>query len=154
MRIEPIPSLGLPASPRTSVAREKRGSAISAVKLARPARTVRQVDREILTRIAGGGLLLCETELRYQLARRGHHRRDLLELLADLERRGLIESETHYRLTLEGAAEVPARDRPAAPAISSIPWSSPPRPSPIIPPTRPSRRARRNPAGRLAAPRT
>jgi hypothetical protein len=116
-------------------------------------KTPTELEREILTRIARGGLLICETELRYQLERRGHNRLDLLEVLTDLERRGLIESETHFRLTPAGAGRVPARDQPAPRAISSIPWSSPPRPSRTIPPARTSRRARRNPSGPPGPPR-
>jgi hypothetical protein len=155
MRTEPTRSSGLPASTGVPTPRAKRGAAIRVVKAATPARLTRdtrELDREVLTTIARGGLLICETELRYQLARRGQDRPDLLELLADLERRGLIESETHYRLTATGAQRVSASDRPAPRAISSIPWSTPPRPSPIVPRARASRGARRKPAGRAAAP--
>lgn len=100
---------------------------MSAVKAPAPSRAPRhtaELDREILTRVVRGGLLICETELHYQFARHGPDRSDLLDLLADLEQRGLIESEMHFRLTAEGAARVPARDRPAPRAISSIPWSA------------------------------
>jgi hypothetical protein len=83
-----------------------------------------EVEREILTRIARGGLLICETELRYQLHRHGHERADLLAVLANLEQQGSIESEIHYRLTPSGAARVPTSHRPAPGGISSIPWSS------------------------------
>lgn len=100
-------------------------SAITAVA-PQATKTPAELEREILTRIARGGLLICETELRYQLRRRGHERPDLLELLADLEHRGLIQSETHYRLTAEGAARVPVADRPSPRAISSIPWTTSP----------------------------
>jgi hypothetical protein len=98
-------------------------SAITAVA-PQATETPAKLEREILTRIARGGLLICETELRYQLRRRGHERPDLLELLADLKHRGLIQSETHYRLTAEGAARVPVADRPSPRAISSIPWTT------------------------------
>lgn len=159
MRSQPIPSPGLPASPQPSVARGRRATAIGAGKVAArgaAARTAAALDREILTRIARGGLLICETELRYQLHRRGHDRPDLLELLADLEQRGLIESEIHFRLTLEGAARVPARDRPAARAISSIPWASAsagaareaPRAAAALRPASPARRSRRRNSSR------
>src|SRR5450755_2649922 len=109
------------------------GTAMSAVTAAAPARAARgtaHTEREVLTRIARGGLLICETELRYQLQRRGMDLGSLPGLLADLQHRGLIESETHYRLTAAGAALVPAGgDRPAPRALSSIPWSSPPTPA-------------------------
>jgi hypothetical protein len=85
------------------------------------------LDVEVLTRVARGGLLICEGELRYQLARRGHDPTACVPgLLADLEQRGLIESAVHYRLTLAGAQLVPAAERPAPAAISSIPWTVPP----------------------------
>ena len=114
MRTEPTPSAGLPATARPPARTADRSTS---------ATQARQLDRKILTRIASGGLLICETELCYQLARRDHDRPDLLELLAELEQRGLIESEIHFRLTAHGAGRVPARDRPAPRAISSIPWT-------------------------------
>lgn len=83
-----------------------------------------ELEREVLTRIARGGLLICETELGYQLHRCGHEHPDLIALLAELEHRGLIESEMHYRLTPSGAARVPDSDRPASRGVSSIPWGS------------------------------
>jgi hypothetical protein len=103
-------------------------------------------DFEILTRIARGGLLICEVELRYQLARRGHDLASLPDLLAGLEQCGLIESAVHYRLTPAGAKFVPAAERPAAAAISSIPWAAPPLP------TVPSSRARRSSASTAPRP--
>lgn len=100
-------------------------SAVTAAPPARAARGTAHTEREVLTRIARGGLLICETELRYQLQRHGMDLAALPGLLADLQQRGLIESETHYRLTAAGAALVPGGDRPAPRALSSIPWSSP-----------------------------
>jgi hypothetical protein len=98
---------------------------MSAITAAAPARRTapdtREPHREILTRIARAGLLICETELRYQLAHHGHHGPELLDLLAELQQQGLIESEIHYRLTPEGVALVPAPDRPAPRAISKHP---------------------------------
>jgi hypothetical protein len=85
-----------------------------------------EVDSELLTSIARGGLLICEAELRYQLARRGHDMASLPTVLAGREERGLIESAVHYRLTPAGAQLVPADERPAPLAISSIPWAAPP----------------------------
>jgi hypothetical protein len=81
-----------------------------------------ELERQVLTQIARGGLLICETELRYQLQRHGVRANDLLGLLVDLEQQGLIESAMHYRLTEKGRKRLPARQRPAAPAISGIPW--------------------------------
>ncbi len=87
------------------------------------------LDVEVLTRVARGGLLICEAELRYQLARRSHGPARVPGLLADLEQRGLIESAVHYRLTPAGAQLVPAAERPAPAAISSVPWTVPPTPA-------------------------
>ena len=56
-----------------------------------------ELERQVLTRIARGDLLICETELRYQLQRRAFQANDLLGLLVDLEQQGLIESAMHYR---------------------------------------------------------
>jgi len=81
-----------------------------------------ELERQVLTQIARGGLLICETELRYQLQRHGFQANDLLSLLVDLEQQGLIESAMHYRLTQKGQKRLPARQRPAARAISGIPW--------------------------------
>jgi hypothetical protein len=115
---------------------------MSAITAAAPARRTapdtREPHREILTRIARAGLLICETELRYQLAHHGHHGPELLDLLAELQQQGLIESEIHYRLTPAGAERLPPAERPAPQAIGSIPWSSPP---PAVPAAGPSARA-------------
>jgi hypothetical protein len=89
-------------------------NAVTAAVPSRVAHNAAELEREILTRIARGGLLICETELRYQLRRHAHeHDHHLLNLLATLEQRGLIESETHYRLTPVGVARVPPGDLPA-----------------------------------------
>lgn len=91
---------------------------------------VRELEREVLLRLARGGLSVWDTELRYQLNRHGHPLENVPGLLADLQRRGLIEAEMHYRLTSAGAQLVPAAMRPAPIAISSTPWSNPPLPLP------------------------
>jgi hypothetical protein len=119
----------------------------AAARTHRTALDTREPQREILTRIARGGLLICETELRYQLARHGHHGPELLDLLAELEQQGLIESAIHYRLTPQGAALVPALDRPAPLAISSIPWTSA---TPRRPQKAPSRSRLRRPRTRTS----
>jgi len=103
-----------------------------------------ELEREVLARLARGGLSVWDTELRHQLRRRGHPLEALPGVLADLQRRGLIEAEMHYRLTPAGAELVPAAMRPAPIAISSAPWSNPP----LSPPTR---RRRARPAARAVA---
>jgi hypothetical protein len=100
---------------------------MSALPAVAPAATdPAQTEREILTRIARGGLLISEEELYYQLDRHGIDVRLLHDLLGDLQRRGLIESQTHYRLTPPGAELVPAGDRPARAGISPTRWPSAP----------------------------
>ncbi|MGO9754646.1 MAG: hypothetical protein ACLP50_16020 [Solirubrobacteraceae bacterium] len=87
-----------------------------------------KLDHEILLRIARGGLHIADAELRYQLGRRGGPLGRLAGLLVDLQRRGLIEAEMHYRLTPAGAKLLHAHERPAARALSSLPWSNLPLP--------------------------
>jgi hypothetical protein len=116
-------------------------------ELTRPAgRTIppAQLDLHlgILTRIARGGLHIPDAELRYQLARHAQPSERLPQRLADLQRRGLIEAETHYRLTRAGAQLLPADQRPAERAIGGIPWANQPLPPPLS----------RRPARRRAAP--
>lgn len=73
-------------------------------------------NRQVLVRIDRGGLRICEAELRYQLERKDHHplARDpaLLDLLADLEEAGLVESALHFRLTDRGRAALPLDHQP------------------------------------------
>jgi len=56
-----------------------------------------------------------ERELRYQLVRKDNHplahERELLDVLADLEDKGLVESELSFRLTAEGRALLAGLDR-------------------------------------------
>jgi hypothetical protein len=63
-------------------------------------------DQRILVRVARGGIHIGEGELRYQLERKDNHplaqADELLDVLADLEARGLIEAELCFRLTPEG----------------------------------------------------
>ena len=70
-------------------------------------RSPEDLQREILVRIDRGGLHICEAELRRKLRweERGHG--SLLALLDELERRGLIESAIHFRLTEHGRAHLP-----------------------------------------------
>jgi len=85
-----------------------------------------QTERDVLTRIARGGLLISQEELYYQLQRHGVNPGRTPALLADLQQRGLIESQTHYRLTPSGAELVPPGDRPVPAAIIPTRWSSTP----------------------------
>jgi hypothetical protein len=109
-----------------------------------------QLDTDVLTRIARGGLLISEAELSYQLARRGHDLATLPGLLAGLEDRGLIESAVHYRLTPAGAQLLPTAERPAPAGMSSIPWTVVPAPARSLSARarRPSARTTRRPAAR------
>jgi hypothetical protein len=68
-------------------------------------------ERQILARVSrliGGP----ERELRYQLERKDDHplarREELLDVLAELEDRGLVVSELHFRLTEAGHAALDA----------------------------------------------
>jgi hypothetical protein len=76
-------------------------------------------ERQILVRI-DGGIKISEEELRYQLDRKDQHplARDerLIDVLADLEERGLITSMLCFRLTArgrEGRARSPGARRAA-----------------------------------------
>lgn len=81
-------------------------------------------QREILARIDRGGLAICEAELRHKLRRNEARLGSLLDVLADLEASGLVESALHFRLTDRGRAELPADYHPPVRAGSSIPWAS------------------------------
>jgi hypothetical protein len=63
-------------------------------------------DRQILVRVDRGGIHIGEGELRYQLQRKDAHplaqEDELLDVLADLEARGLLEAELCFRLTAHG----------------------------------------------------
>ena len=64
---------------------------------------------QILRRITRG-LLIGEGELRYQLERKDNHplaqADELLDVLAELEQRGLVQSELCFRLTADGRARL------------------------------------------------
>ena len=68
-------------------------------------------DTTILNRIGRGGMMISETELRYQL-RNDPAAAELLEQLADLEAQGMIESQLYFRLTEAGEAKVPGERPP------------------------------------------
>ena len=66
-----------------------------------------ELQQEILARIDRAGLHVCEAELRHKLRWDERKHGSLLELLDELERRGLIECALHFRLTDEGRAQLP-----------------------------------------------
>ena len=95
----------------------------------RPSRPLSPDERQILVRIEQGGLAICEAQLRYQLETKDEHplagRLERLDVLAELEQRGLIESALHFRLTARGRAELPDGSPPRgrAGAPDGIPWT-------------------------------
>jgi hypothetical protein len=92
--------------------------AIATEQLAIPA----ELEQEILLRIDRAALHICEAELRYQL--RWDERRDgtLLEVLDELERRGLVESSLHFRLSERGRGRLPDNYEPPLRYGTGIPW--------------------------------
>jgi len=62
------------------------------------------LEREILSRIDRAGLHICEAELRHTLRWDERTHGSLLELMAELEATGLIESALHFRLTDQGSS--------------------------------------------------
>jgi hypothetical protein len=81
-----------------------------------------ELEQEILVRIDRAALHICEAELRYQL--RWDERRDgsLLEALDELERRGLVESSLHFRLSERGRAQLPDDYELPLRYGTGIPW--------------------------------
>jgi hypothetical protein len=77
-------------------------------------RSIDRTDQQILVRVDRGGILIEEGELRYQLQRKDNHalaqEDELLDVLAEIEARGLIEAELCFRLTAEGRALLAALD--------------------------------------------
>jgi hypothetical protein len=63
-------------------------------------------ELQILHRVDRGGIRVGERELRYQLERKDNHplasEDELLDVLAELEARGLLEAELCFRLTAQG----------------------------------------------------
>jgi hypothetical protein len=68
------------------------------------------------------GVQVCESELRYQLRWNEQIDGSLLEVLDELERRGLIESALHFRLTEQGRSRLPADYEPPIRSGTGIPW--------------------------------
>ena len=81
-----------------------------------------ELEQEILARIDRAGLQVCEAELRYKLRWNEHKNGPLLDLLDGLERRGLIESALHFRLTEQGRAQLPGDYEPPLRCGTGIPW--------------------------------
>jgi len=65
-----------------------------------------KLEQEILARI-DRVVQICEAELRYKLRWDDQAHGPLLELLDELEQKGLIESALHFRLTEHGRALLP-----------------------------------------------
>ena len=84
-----------------------------------------ELEQEILARIDRAGLAICEAELRYKLRWDEHRDGPLLDLLDALERRGLIESGLHFRLTERGRAQLPTGYEPPLRYGGAIPWQVP-----------------------------
>jgi alpha-D-ribose 1-methylphosphonate 5-triphosphate synthase subunit PhnL len=89
------------------------GSGKASVQRSLPA-AVEAAERQILVRVDRGGILIGERELRYQLQRKDNHplacEDELLDVLAEIEARGLIEAELCFRLTAEGRARLAEPD--------------------------------------------
>lgn len=80
------------------------------------------VEQEILARIDRAGTQICEAELRYKLRWDEHKEGSLLDVLDEMERRGLIESALHFRLTNHGRTALPDDYQPPLRYGSGIPW--------------------------------
>ena len=92
--------------------------ALATKQLQRPA----GLEQEILARIDRAGLQICEAELRYKLRWNEQNHGSLLDLLDELQRRGLIESALHFHLTDHGRAQLPENYEPPLRYGSGIPW--------------------------------
>ncbi len=80
------------------------------------------LEQEILVRIDRGGLHICEAELRYKLRWDERKHEALLDLLAELEGAGLIESAIYFRLTDRGRAQLPEDYEPPLRYGSGMRW--------------------------------
>jgi hypothetical protein len=71
-------------------------------------------ERQILVRVDRGGILIGEGELRYQLQHKDNHplaeADELLDVLAEIEARGLLDAELCFRLTPDGRARLAEPD--------------------------------------------
>jgi len=80
------------------------------------------LEQEILSRIDRAGLHVCEAELRHTLRWDEHKDGSLLQVLDELEHRGLIETALHFRLTEHGHARLPEDYQPPLRYGTGIPW--------------------------------
>ena len=92
--------------------------ALATKQLAIPA----ELEQEVLARIDRAALHICEAELRHTLRWDGQRDGSLLDVLDELERRGLIESTIHLRLTEHGRAQLPNGYEPPLRYGGGIPW--------------------------------
>lgn len=81
-----------------------------------------ELEQEILARIDRAGLHVCEAELRHTLRWNEQEDGSLLALLVELERRGLIESAIHFRLTEHGRTQLPDSYEPPLRYGTGIRW--------------------------------
>jgi hypothetical protein len=81
------------------------------------------LEREILARIDRAGLNVCEAELRHTLRWDERKHGALLDLLDELERKGLIESALHFRLTEPGRGLLPEGYEPPLRYGTGTPWT-------------------------------
>jgi DNA-binding PadR family transcriptional regulator len=96
---------------------------MTAVTLATKAlRIPADLEQEILARIDRAGLQICEAELRYKLRWDDRKHGSLLDLLDELEGRGVIESAVHFRLTEHGREQLPDGYEPPPRYGTGIPW--------------------------------
>jgi ParB/RepB/Spo0J family partition protein len=108
-RARPAARTAAPApAARCPVPRPERGAAMTVVAIETPPRPVPvELEQEILARIDRAGLHVCEAELRHKLRWDEQKDGSLLDVLYELERRGLIESALHFRLTDQAARSSP-----------------------------------------------
>lgn len=96
---------------------------MNAVALApKPLQIPAELEQEILARIDRAGLHVCEAELRHTLRWDEQKSGSLLDVLDELERRGLIESAVHFRLTEHGRTRLPHGYEPPLRYGSGIQW--------------------------------
>jgi hypothetical protein len=82
-----------------------------------------ELEQEILARVDRAGLQICEAELRYKLRWDDQEHGSLIDILDELESKGLIESALHFRLTDRGRAQLPDDyEPPLRYGTGGIPW--------------------------------
>jgi hypothetical protein len=97
------------ASPAAGDTGSGKGSVLWSLRAA-----VDAVERQILVRVDRGGILIGEGELRYQLQRKDNHplaqADELMDVLAEIEARGILKAELRFRLTKEGRVRLAELD--------------------------------------------